>query len=129
MMFHFGWSLTCRRTTPLSSRGGSVSYNPEISACPRGLLVWSILLPGRCLGYPRRGVAGRPFGLVRLDLLLQIGPSASGCRACYVLRPGPLITSFLPPRLRGGPRDCVVLPPPYRRPYGVQVLSCPPPDR
>jgi type VI secretion system secreted protein Hcp len=33
------------------------------------------------------GVAGRPFGLVRHDLLLQIGPSVPGCRACYVLRP------------------------------------------
>jgi hypothetical protein len=32
------------------------------------------------------GVARRRFGLVRYDLLLQIGPSALDGRACYVLR-------------------------------------------
>ena len=32
------------------------------------------------------GVAGRLFGQVRCDLLLQISPSVSGRRACYVLR-------------------------------------------
>ena len=32
------------------------------------------------------GVARRSFGLVRLDLLLQIDPSASGHRAGYILR-------------------------------------------
>ena len=31
-------------------------------------------------------VARRSFGLVRLDLLLQIDPSASDPRACYILR-------------------------------------------
>ena len=30
-------------------------------------------------------VAGRLFGQVRFDLLLQISPSVSGSRACYVL--------------------------------------------
>jgi hypothetical protein len=38
-------------------------------------------------GILERGVAGRPFGLLRHDLLLQIGPSVPGLRACYVLRP------------------------------------------
>src|SRR6516165_2486462 len=47
-----------------------------------------------------RGVAGRSIGLLRRDLLLQIDPSASGARACYILRPGPLITSFLTARPR-----------------------------
>src|SRR5205807_185551 len=47
-----------------------------------------------------RGVARRSFGLLRHDLLLQIDPSASDPRAGYVLRPGPLITSFLAVRLR-----------------------------
>src|SRR5262249_2014287 len=45
-----------------------------------------------------RGVARRSFGLLRYDLLLQIDPSASGPRAGYVLRRGPLITSFLSAR-------------------------------
>src|SRR5262249_62315232 len=34
---------TWYRTTPLSSGGGSVSYEPRISYCPRGLLVCSFL--------------------------------------------------------------------------------------
>ena len=33
-----------------------------------------------------KGVARRSFGLVRLDLLLQIGPSVPDRRACYVSR-------------------------------------------
>jgi hypothetical protein len=33
-----------------------------------------------------RGVARRSFGLLRFDLLLQIDPSASDPRACYILR-------------------------------------------
>ena len=33
-----------------------------------------------------RGVARRSFGLLRLDLLLQIDPSVSDPRACYILR-------------------------------------------
>src|SRR6516225_2197362 len=64
-----------------------------------------------------RGVARRSFGLVRLDLLLQIDPSAAGPSAGYILRPptsahklplgppapeeprgyGPCVPSFTPP--------------------------------
>jgi hypothetical protein len=51
--------------------------------------------PNREANYALRGVARRSLGLVRLDLLLQIDPSVSDSRACYILRPRPLITSFL----------------------------------
>src|SRR5262249_46937954 len=44
-------------------------------------------------------VARRSFRLVRRDLWLQIDPSALDDRAGYILRPRPLITSFLGIRL------------------------------
>ena len=47
------------------------------------------------MGEPR----GRSSRLLRLDLLLQIDPSAPGSRAGYISRPRPLITSFLSARL------------------------------
>ncbi len=59
-----------------------------------GLLVCSIhsrLLSGSILD---RGVARRSFGLLRRDLWLQIDPSESTPSAGYILRHGPLITSF-----------------------------------
>src|SRR5262249_47042433 len=75
----------------------------------------AVRLSGRCTpaGAPLvssdGGVAGRLFGQVRFDLLLQISPSVSDHGACYVLRLGPLIPSFLLAGLRGGPRDCVAV--------------------
>jgi hypothetical protein len=51
--------------------------NPRSATCPRGLLVCSFrscLHDARILAW---GVARRSFGLVRLDLWLQIDPSAA----------------------------------------------------
>jgi hypothetical protein len=61
----------------------------------RRLLVWSMYSCGEPRVSSKGGVAGRPFGLLKFDFLLQIGPSVSDRRACYVLRRRPLITSFL----------------------------------
>src|SRR5262249_2396317 len=85
----------------------------EAPGCGPGRVVCSMYSKGSSWGILERGVAGRPFGLVRFDLLLQIGPSVPCPRACYVLRPRPLITSFLPARRRGAPRDCARLNPCY----------------
>jgi hypothetical protein len=52
---------------------------------PRSACMFN-LLAGRQLRESFGGVAGRSFGQVRFDLLLQIDPSVSSRRACYILR-------------------------------------------
>src|SRR5262245_40427429 len=99
------------------------------TSCRPGQVVWSMYCGRLGWGILERGVAGRLFGQVRFDLLLQISPSVSERRACYVLRHRPLITSFLLVGHRGGPRDWIVLLPLYRRTYGVFVPNHPPKDR
>jgi hypothetical protein len=44
---------------------------------PLGLLIWSVYIPERIREVAFGESRGRLFGLVRLDLLLQIGPFAS----------------------------------------------------
>src|SRR5262249_43403112 len=80
-----GWLLLCGRTrsSPATAQRAETLQLPDVAVVR--LYVQST--PVEVIGVSsKRGVAGRPFGQVRYDLLLQIGPSVSDRRAGYVLR-------------------------------------------
>src|SRR5439155_1040337 len=101
-------SLSC----PLPEAGAAAPVCLYVHFCSR-----------RCVGsILDRGVARRSFGLLRYDLLLQIDPFALGPRAGYILRRGPLITSFLSVRLTAeDPRGYGPFLPPRFSPEGPML--------
>src|SRR5262245_59918724 len=100
-----------RRSESRAASAGRTGCHPHPTAHPRdaraaavGLYV-QFRLRQRVGSILNPGVARRSFRLLRRDLLLQIDPSAPGPRAGYILRRGPLITSFLSARRSAeGPR-------------------------